>query len=76
MRTIEEIIKNAVVNIDKSHDMQKPLNRESIESLGLEELRNYAFSLSCEFVDVLFEIGQLVEFIKFADRNQVVKNHD
>lgn len=76
MRTIEEIIENAIVNIDKSHDMQKTLNREEIESMGLEELRDYAFHLSCEFVDVLFEISSVVNFIQFADRNQVVVNHD
>ena len=76
MRTIEEIVENAIVNIDNSHDMQKTLSREDIESLGLEELQEYAFNLSCEFVNVLYNISRVVAFIEFANKNQVVKNHD
>lgn len=78
MKKVGEILANSIENLHNVHSNSNAwemasMNKESLDLLSVEELRNMAFDLSCAYVDVVFELGRIKDFIKFVRNNKEVQ---
>lgn len=78
MKKVGEVLANSIENLHKSHSgshawKMTNMDKESLGSLSVEQLRDLAFELSCAYVDVVYSIGRMKDFIKFVRDNEVVQ---
>lgn len=79
MKKVGEILTNSVENLFKNHfrsDAWKMagVNKESLDSLSVDELRHMAFELSCAYIDVVHGLSDIKAFVKFVRDNKEVQD--
>lgn len=78
MKKVGEILANSIENLHKVHSKSNAwkmtsVEEEKLDSLSVEELRNMAFELSCAYVEVVYELGRIKDFIRFVRDNKEVQ---
>lgn len=78
MKKVGEILANSIENLHKVHSKSNAwekasMSKESFDLLSVDELRDMAFDLSCAYVEVVYELGRIKQFIKFVRDNEEVQ---
>lgn len=78
MKKVGEILANSIENLHKVHSKSNAwekasMSKGSLDLLSVDELRDMAFDLSCAYVEVVYELGRIEQFIKFVRDNEEVQ---
>lgn len=72
MKQVNEILANSVDNLYKSAINSADWER-SID-VTVQDGENY-FSLACEYVRVVHQLGEIRDFIKFCSQNEIIHEY-
>lgn len=72
MKKVGEILANSVENLYKS--AIKSADWERSKDVKVQDGEDY-FSLACEYVRVVHQLGEIREFIKFCRDNEIIQEY-